>query len=72
MPIHLVRSQLEQRHKQPNAWLTNGELGRVDPDSQPASARGEIIAEQRSLPTLVQPPLRCQGQRTSGNDKTAP
>ena len=70
-PIHLLGGQLEQRSKQPKLRVADGELSRVNPHRQPASAGCKIIAKQSSLTTLIETALGRQGQRTRGNDKAA-
>src|ERR1700753_423021 len=61
--IHFFRRKPQQRLEQSDLRLTNRKLRRVYADCKSARSRCDVITRERSLPALVESPLRRQRQR---------
>src|SRR5581483_2207165 len=70
VPPLLLGGQGEDRLEEPG--FPDRELGRVDPDGEPARAGGEVVARERALAPLVQLPLRGQRERVGRDDDPLP
>ena len=68
---NFLGGQLQNGLEKTHFRIPNGELRRVYAHGQATRSRGEIIAEQRPLPALVQFARGVKGERAGGDDQSA-
>jgi hypothetical protein len=65
-----LRRQFQDRAKKTVPRFADLELSGMNSHRQSSCAGSEIVAGQRALVFLGEPPLRVQGKRMSGNNLT--
>src|SRR5436305_812876 len=64
--VHFLRADFQDRLKQLEVCVADCELRSMHPDCEPSGAGGDVIAEQRTLPALVEMALFGQREGAGG------
>jgi hypothetical protein len=69
--IHFLTRQSEDRLEQTDVRIANGELSRVNANSESPCAGGCVVARERSLMSLIEAPIPIERERMRRNDQPA-